>query len=57
MPVKVRKINGKYRITDPSGKLARNKGGTPVSKGFKSKAAADAQARAINASLHKRGKI
>lgn len=33
MPVKVSKRGNKYRITEPSGKLARNKAGTTVDGG------------------------
>lgn len=58
MPAKVVKRGGKYRISESAtGKLMRNRGGTVVSKGFRSKRQAARQARAINASLHKRGKI
>jgi len=50
MPVKVVKRGDNYRVVEASsGRLAKNAGGTPVSKGFKSKGAAQRQANAINA--------
>lgn len=55
MPVKAVRRGDKWRVVEAStGKLAKNAAGTPVSKGFSTKAAADKQARAINASLNKR---
>ena len=59
MPVKASKRGGRLQVVESaSGKAARGAGGGPVKKGgHSSKAAAQAQARAINASLHKRGKI
>ncbi len=58
MPVKVAKRGKVYRVIEAkTGRLAKNKGGTPVSKGFKTKAKATAQVRAINRSLKLRGKI
>jgi len=50
MPARVTKRAGKYRVVEPSGKLVKNKKGTPVDGGgHGSKARAQAQARAINA--------
>lgn len=58
MPVHVAKRDGKYRVVDPNGKIAKNKGDTAADGGgHKSKDAAAAQARAINASLKRRNKI
>ena len=59
MPVTVKLINGKYRVVEAhTGKLASNKGGTPLDgKGHGTRGAAVAQARAVNASLHREGKI
>ena len=57
MPVKVMKRNGMFRITE-KGKIAKNKGGTALDGGgHTNKPQADAQARAVNASLSRRGKI
>lgn len=57
MPVKVKKINGKFRIVEPSGKIARNEKGTAIDGGGHSnRSEAQAQARAINASIARRGK-
>lgn len=50
MPARVVKRGGKYRVVEPSGKLVKNKKGTPVDGGgHASKGKAQAQARAINA--------
>lgn len=58
MPVKVKRIGGKFRIVDPGGSITRNKGGTAADGGgHENKDRAAAQARAINASLRKEGKI
>ena len=51
MPVRVKKIRGKFRVVEKSGKLARNRAGTPVSKGTKSKKRALGQAFAMNKSM------
>jgi hypothetical protein len=49
MPAKVSKRGGKYRVVEPSGKVVRNRAGTAVDGGgHRSKAKAQAQARAIN---------
>lgn len=57
MPVKVAKRGKLFRVVEAdTGKLARNATGTPVSKGAKTKAAAQRQAAAINISqARKRG--
>lgn len=59
MPVKVKKVRGKYRVVEAdTGKIAKNKGGTALDGGgHGTSAKASAQARAVNASLRKRGKI
>jgi len=58
MPVKVRKRGDKWRIVEPSGRLARTGQGTPRDGGgHTSPAKAESQARAINRSLAKAGKI
>lgn len=58
MPVHVKKIGKKYRVVDPSGKIAKNKGGTALDGGgHSSSIKATKQAQAVNISLHKRGKI
>lgn len=58
MPVRVAKIGKKWRVVGPDGKPETNKKGTSVdSGGHNSKESAMAQVRAINFSLHKRGKI
>lgn len=58
MPVSVKKIGGRYRIVSPSGAVEKNRGGTSVDGGgHRSKARAVRQARAINASLHRVGRI
>lgn len=50
MPVKVRKRGNKYRLIEPSGKIAKNKGGTAIDGGgHSSKAKAQRQANAVNA--------
>jgi hypothetical protein len=49
MPATVKKQSGKFRVVEPSGKLVRNRAGTPVDGGgHASKAKAVRQARAIN---------
>ena len=59
MPVTTKKVRGKYRVVEAdSGKIAKNNSGTAVDGGgHASDKKAKAQARAINASLHRRGKI
>lgn len=51
MPVFVKLIRGKYRLTHKDGSLVRNKAGTPLSRGTSSKPAARKQAIAINLKL------
>lgn len=49
MPARVEKRDGKWRVVEPSGKLVRNRAGTPVDGGgHRRKEEAQAQARAIN---------
>ena len=57
MPVKVAKRGKMFRVVETdTGRLARNAAGTPVSKGAKTRAAAQRQASAINISqARKRG--
>lgn len=59
MPVKVAQKGGKYRVVESAtGKLAKTSGGKARDGGgHSSKAKATAQVRAINYSLHKKGKI
>ena len=58
MPAKVAERDGKWRVIDPDGGILKNKKGTAVDGGgHASKKKAMNQAKAINASLHKRGKI
>lgn len=61
MPVRPVKINGKWRIvhdTPKGASISKSKHGKPVDGGgHASREQAMAQARAINASLHKKGKI
>jgi len=59
MPVVVRKRGAKFRVVESgSGKLAKTAGGgTADGGGHSTQAQADRQARAINRSLSKRGKI
>jgi hypothetical protein len=58
MPVKVVERGGKFRIVDPNGQLTRNDAGTPVDgSGHDNKRTAEKQAAAINAMLHRQGKI
>lgn len=56
MPVTVRRRGGRYRVVEAAtGRVARNRAGTAVDGGgFRSRGRAMAQARAINASLHRR---
>lgn len=50
MPYKVLKRNGKYRLIDQDGKIAKNKSGTAIDGGGKkTKASVEKQARAIMA--------
>lgn len=58
MPVTVKKIGGRYRIVDGGGTITKNRAGTSVDGGGKrSKSQAARQARAINASLSRAGRI
>ena len=59
MPVTVKKLRGKFRVVEAkTGRVAKNNKGTSVDGGgYSSEAHAKRQARAINASLHRRGKI
>jgi hypothetical protein len=59
MPVAVRKRGRKFRIVESgSGKIAKNAAGTPADGGgHSSEGAAERQARAINRSLSRAGKI
>lgn len=59
MPATVVKRGNKWRVIDANnGKITKNKSGTAVDGGgYSSKEKAQAQARAINASLSRRGKI
>lgn len=59
MPVVVSKINGRWRVTEGDLKtIATNRAGTALDGGgHDSKEKAAAQARAVNASLKKEGKI
>jgi hypothetical protein len=55
MPVKVKKQGTKFRIVGPNGRVEKTKKGTPVDGGgHSSKSKAEAQARAINASIGRR---
>lgn len=52
MPVRVEKRGDKFRLVEPSGKIAKTDKGTPRDGGgHESKAKALAQARAINAGV------
>lgn len=54
MPMKVVKRNGKFRVVEPSGKIAKNAKGTAVDGGgFASRASAVKQVQAININKHK----
>jgi hypothetical protein len=59
MPVKVVKRGDKFRVIESeTGRIAKNSSGSAIDGGgFKSKTRAGSQARAVNASLSKRGKI
>lgn len=59
MPVHVEKVDGKYRVVEvATGHIAKNAAGTAVDgSGHTDATKAEAQARAINASLHREGKI
>lgn len=58
MPAKVAKKGDKFRVVDPDGKIAKNSAGTAADGGGHSrKEDAERQARAINRSLSKKGKI
>jgi hypothetical protein len=55
MPVKIRKRNGKYRIVEPNNRIAKTGTGKPRDGGgHKSRAKAERQMRAINASLRRK---
>ena len=52
MPASVKRVGGKYRVVEPSGKALKNKaGGAADGGGHKSKASATKQAQAINLSM------
>jgi len=59
MPLKVVKRGDSYRLIEATtGRIAKNKGGSAVDGGgHKSKSKAQKQASAVNASLHRKGKI
>ena len=58
MPVTVKREGKKFRVVETSGHIANNASGTAADGGGHStRAQAESQARAINASLKKRGKI
>lgn len=59
MPVVVRKQKNKFRVVESgSGKVAKNAGGTAADGGgHSSESQAERQARAINRSLSRAGKI
>lgn len=59
MPVTCKEIMGKFRIVEAAtGRISKTSKGHAVDGGgHKTKAACSAQARAINASLHREGKI
>ena len=59
MPVTTAKINGRWRVVEADGStICKNNSGTSVDgKGHATEEAAQQQARAINASLQKEGKI
>ena len=53
MPVRVRKVKEKFRVVESDGGIAKTDKGTAVDGGgHSSKAAAQAQCNAINASKH-----
>ena len=57
MPAQVMKLNNKYRVVEPNGTIVKNAKGGPVDGGGHStRAKAQAQASAINASQAERGK-
>lgn len=57
MPVKIRKRNGKYRIVEPNNRIAKTSTGKARDGGgHRSKAKAERQMRAINASLRRKKK-
>jgi len=59
MPVKVKKKGTKFRVVEAdTGNVSKNEKGTPVDGGGHAvQAKAERQARAINSSLSKAGKI
>lgn len=55
MPASVVKEGDKYRVVEPGGGLVRGPSGRPVDGGgFRIREMAERQARAINASKHRR---
>lgn len=57
MPVRVVKQGPKFRIVEPGGKIAKNKGGNSLDGGgHATRNKAIKQAQAVNISLSKRGK-
>jgi len=56
VPAKAVKRGKVYRVVETDGTLVRNAAGTPVDGGGLSRARAEAQARAINASKPRRRK-
>ena len=57
MPVKVKKVGGKFRVVEADGSIATNKAGTPVDGGgHATKAKAVMQVGAINSSIADRTK-
>ena len=59
MPVTVKRKDNKYRVVEAeTGAIAKNKAGTPVDGGgHKTYEEALAQAKAINYSMHKKGRF
>ena len=59
MPVSVRRHGKRFRVVEAgTDRIAKNASGSPADGGgHETKAQADAQARAINASLKRKGKI
>ena len=55
MPVKVRKLNGKYRLVEPSGRIAKTHLGNPIDGGgSKAKLPRMRQANKVNEALRKK---
>ncbi len=58
MPVTVKRQGKKFRVVETSGRIATNAAGTAADGGgHTTKAKADAQARTINSSLKRKGRI